>query len=91
MLGLPIGITISEIVLKICTIIAGIKKYKPLIKKKKKKHDKAVLLTKTKLNSIEVLHSKDLIDSNINHDKFVLTSNVLNVKRIWQNERRKRN
>ena len=77
MLGLPIGITISEIGLKICTIIAGIKKYKSLIKKKKKKHDKTVLLAKTKLNSIEVLLSKDLIDLNINHDKLVLMSNVL--------------
>ena len=73
---------ISEIGLKICTIIAGIKKYKSLIKEKKKKHDKTVLLTKTKLKSIEVLLSKDLLDSNINHDKFVLTSNVLNVKRM---------
>ena len=77
MLGLPIGIMISEIGLKICTIIAGIKKYKSLIKKKKKKHDKTVLLAKTKLNSIEVLLSKDLIDLNINHDKLVLMSNVL--------------
>ena len=68
---------ISEIGLKICTIIAGIKKYKSLIKKKKKKHDKTVLLAKTKLNSIEVLLSKDLIDLNINHDKLVLMSNVL--------------
>ena len=77
MLGLPIGIMISEIGLKICTIIAGIKKYKSLIKNKKKKHDKTVLLARTKLNSIKVLLSKDLIDSNINHDKFVLISNVL--------------
>ena len=77
LLGLPIGIMISEIGLKICTIIAGIKKYKSLIKKKKKKHDKTVLLAKTKLNSIEVLLSKDLIDLNINHDKLVLMSNVL--------------
>ena len=48
-----------------------------MIKKKKKKHDKTVLLAKTKLNSIEVLLSKDLIDLNINHDKLVLMSNVL--------------
>ena len=36
-----------------------------------------VLLAKSKLNSIKVLISKDLIDSNINHDKFVLINNVL--------------
>ena len=57
-----------------CTIVAGIKKYKPIIKKKKKKHDKIVLLAKCKL---KVLLSKSLIDSNISHDKFVLISNVL--------------
>ena len=77
MLGIPIGITVSEIGLKICTIIAGIKKYKSLIKKKKKEHDKTALLARTKLNSIKVLLFKHLIDSNINHDKFVLIINVL--------------
>ena len=36
-----------------------------------------MLLTKTKLNSIEVLISKALIDSNSSHDEFVLINNVL--------------
>ena len=35
------------------------------------------MLTKSKLNSIEVLISKALIDSKIIHDEFVLTNNVL--------------
>ena len=52
-------------------------KDKSIIKKKKKKHDKIVLLAKTKLNSIEVLTSKALINSNISHDEFVLIHNVL--------------
>ena len=77
LLGIPIGITSSAIGLKICAITAGIKKYKSIIKKKKKKHDKIVLLAKSKLNSIEVLISKALIDSNISHDEFVLINNVL--------------
>ena len=51
LLGIPIGIATSEIGLKICAITAGIKKYKSIIKKKKKKHDKTVLLAKS--NSIE--------------------------------------
>ena len=58
-----------------CAITAGIKKYKSIIKKKK--HDKVVLLTKSKLNTIEVLISKALINSNISHDEFVLINNVL--------------
>ena len=60
--GIPIGITSSAIGLKICAITAGIKKYKSIIKKKKKKHDKIVLPAKSKLNSIQVLLSKALID-----------------------------
>ena len=39
-------------------ITAGIKNYKSKIKKKKKKHDKIVLLAKTKLNCMDVLISK---------------------------------
>ena len=75
MFGIRIGITGSAIGLKICAIAAGIKKYKSVIKKKK--YDKTVLLAKSKLNSIEVLISKGLIDSNISHDEFVLINNVL--------------
>ena len=37
LLGIPIGITISAIGLKICLMTEGIKKYKSIIKKKKKK------------------------------------------------------
>ena len=77
LVGIPIGITSSAIALKICAITAGIIKYKSIIKKKKKKHDKIVLLAKSKLSSIEVLISQALIDSNISHDKFLLINNVL--------------
>ena len=74
--GIPIGITSTAMELKICTITAGIKKYKSIIKKNKKKHDKIVLLEKSKLNSREILISKALIDSVIIHDEFVLINNV---------------
>ena len=43
--------------------------YKSIINKKKK-HEKTVLLQKTKLNSIEVLISKALINSYISCDQF---------------------
>ena len=42
----------SAIGLKICAITAGIKEYMSIIKKKKKKHDKILLLAKSKLNSL---------------------------------------
>ena len=53
------------------------KKYKSIIKKKSKKHDKIVLSGKDKLNAIEFLISKALIDSYISHDEFVLVNNML--------------
>ena len=67
----------SAIGLKVCAIAPGIKKCKSIIKKKKKKHDKIVLLAKTKLNSIEVLISKALGNSNVSHDEFVLINYML--------------
>ena len=52
-----------------------------MIQKKRKKHDKIVLLTKEKLNiklnTIEVLFSEDLTDSKISHYEFVSMNNVL--------------
>ena len=51
--------------------MAGIKKCKSTIQNKKKKnHDKIVLLTKTKLRRIEVLISKALTDSYIHKKVF---------------------
>ena len=77
LVAIPISITSSALRLKICAITAGIKKFKSIIKKKKKKHDKIVLLGTDKLNTIEVLSSKALIDSYISHDEFVSVNNVL--------------
>ena len=43
---IPVGIASSATVIKICLMNAAIKKYKSLIKKKKKKHDKIILFVK---------------------------------------------
>ena len=75
--GIPTGSTSSAIGLKICAITAGIKTYKSIIKKRKKKHDKIVLLAKSKSNTIEVLIFKALINSNISREEFVLINIVL--------------
>ena len=48
-----------------------------LSRKRKKKHEKIVLLGKDKLNRIEILISKAIIDSYICHDEFVSVNNVL--------------
>ena len=72
-----VGITSSATGIKICAVTAGIKNYKSIIMEKQKKHDKIALSGKDKLNTIEVLISKALIDSRISHDKFVSINNVL--------------
>ena len=56
--------------------VAGVKKWKS-ITEKKKKHNKTILFAKSKLNSIEVLISKALIDLNISLDEIVFINNVL--------------
>ena len=63
MLGIPIGIKSSGKGLKICAIVAEMKKYKSLIKKKKKR-DKIVfnMLATSKFSRTEDLISKALID-----------------------------
>ena len=45
---------------------------KSIIMEKRKKHDKIVLIAKSKLNGLEALISKTIVDSNISHDEFVL-------------------
>ena len=88
MLGIPTGIKSSTIGLEICAIVVGIKRNKSIIKKKKKKYDKIALLAKSKLNSIEIVIFKTVVNSSISHDEFVLTSNVLkeydDMKEDWK-------
>ena len=53
-------ITIFAVGIEIYAIIAGIKKYKSIIKKKKMKHYEKVFLGRDKINTIKVLISKFL-------------------------------
>ena len=77
LVGIPVGISGSTATITTFTIIAGIKKYKSMVKKKKKKHDRIVLLAKIKLDNVEILISKAFIDSNINPDELVSVNIVL--------------
>ena len=47
-----------------------IKKLLSIARNKKKKHDKILMLAKSKLNSIETLVSQALIDMEISHEEF---------------------
>ena len=48
-----------------------VKKLLNITRNKKKKHDKILMLAKSKLNSIETLISQALIDLDISHEEFV--------------------
>ena len=48
-----------------------VKKLLNITRNKKKKHDKILMLAKSKLSSIETLISQALIDLDISHEEFV--------------------
>ena len=60
---------ISQFILALTTGI--IKKLLSITRNKKKKHDKILMLAKSKLSSIETLASQALIDLEISHEEFV--------------------
>ena len=70
LLGISIEIMSSTvlILLRICVIAAIVKKYKSIIKNR--------IVSKIYIKKIQVLISKDIIDSNISHDELVLINNV---------------
>ena len=53
-----------------------------LTKKRKKKHNKIIVLAKNKLNTIDTLLSSALNDSEISHEKF---SNITTEANIFEN------
>ena len=85
LVAVPVSVASSTVGLKICGITASIKKYKSIIKKKKKKYDKIVILGKTieftiayfNRSAIEVPTSKTLINIYISRDEFLSVNNVL--------------
>ena len=58
------------------SITAGfVKKFLKTIRNKKKKHNKIVMLTRSKLNSIESKISEALINNEISHEDFMTILN----------------
>ena len=81
-LGLPVGIAGSSLNL-IFTIGTGINKsLLRVTKKRKKKHNKIIVLAKSKLNMIDTLLSSTLNDSKISHKEF---TNIIIEKNIYEN------
>ena len=76
LVGSPLGTSSSEAGLKIGGITAGIKKSISQLSIQRV-NDQIVLITKSKLNTIEDFISKALINSCINHNKFVSVNKFL--------------
>ena len=74
-IGAPIGITSASLslVLPLCTGL--VKKLLKTTRNKKKKHNKIVMLARSKLNSIETKISEALINNQISHDDFIAIIN----------------
>ena len=75
--SIPVDVTSSAVGLKIFAITAVFKKYQSMIKNERRKYNNIVLSAETKLNIVEVLIFKVLIDSNISHDGFFSVNIVL--------------
>ena len=67
----PVGIASASFTLIFSLITGIIKKLLSKATKKKKKHNKILMLTKTKLNSTKTLVSQALIDLEIIHEEFL--------------------
>ena len=77
-IGVPAGIASASFTLIFSIITGIIKKLLNITRSKKKKHDKILMLAKSKLNSIESLISQALNDMEISHEEFIIILNEKN-------------
>ena len=69
--GAPVGIASASLTLIFSLTTGMVKKLLNITRNKKKKHDKILMLAKSKLNSIETLIFQALIDLDISHKEFI--------------------
>ena len=70
-IGAPVGIASTSFTLIFSLTTRIIKILLNITRKKKKKHDKILMLAKSKFNSIKTLISQALIDMDISHKEFI--------------------
>ena len=70
-IGAPVGIASASFTLIFSLTTGIVKKLLNITRNKKKKHDKILMLAKSKLNIIENLISQALIDMEISHEEFI--------------------
>ena len=69
--GAPVGIASASFTLIFSLTTGIVKKLLNITRNKKKKHDKILMLAKSKLSSIETLISQALIDMEISYEEFI--------------------
>ena len=69
--GAPVGIGNASLTLFFSLTTGIVKKLMNITRRKKKRHDKVLMLPKSKLNSIETLICQALIDMEIGHEEFI--------------------
>ena len=74
-IGAPIGITSASLSLAFPLCTGLVKKLLKTTRNKKKKHNKIVMLARSKLNSIESKISEALINNQISHENFITIIN----------------
>ena len=70
-IGAPVGIASASFTLVFSLTTGIVKKLLNITRNKKKKHDKILMLAKSKLNSIDTLISQALTDMDISHEEFI--------------------
>ena len=73
-IGAPVGVASTGFTILFALTTRIVKKLLKTTRNKKKKHDKIVMLAKSKLSSIETLVSQALIDMEISHAEFITIS-----------------
>ena len=93
--GIPVGIAGASLMFTACTVV--VKKLLSVTPKKKKKHNKIMVLASNGLNMIEMLLSSALSDFDISHEEFTkiidekvkyeeMKENVKNIKLMQETE-----
>ena len=81
-IGAPAGIIGASCGFTFSITSGFVKKFLKTIRNKKKKHNKIVMLARSKLNSIESKISKALIDNEISHEDF---ETIINEEKNMEN------
>ena len=71
-IGAPVRIASASFTLFFSLTTGIIKKLLDIARKKKKRHDKILMLAESKFNSIETLISQALGDLDISHEEFIM-------------------